>query len=75
MFVSILNASSSERGMSFVVHSGVRAISYSFLDFSLSFLSLLCPVYSPSVVGSFVLVDISFRLSRLRTTGPRSDVD
>ena len=32
-YVAILIASSSERGMSFVVHSGVRAISYSFLDF------------------------------------------
>ena len=56
--------------MSFVVHSGVRAMSCCLL-----LLSSLCPVCSPFTVGSFVLVDISFRWSRLSTTGPRSEVD
>ena len=56
--------------MSFVVHSGVQAISYCLL-----LLSLLCPVCSPFTVGSFVPVAISFRWSRLSTTGPRSEVD
>ena len=31
--------------------------------------------YSPFEVGSFVLVDIDFRLSRLSTTGSRSNVE
>ena len=75
MYVAILPASSSKRGMSIVMSSGGPDISsYCWLDVHFH----CCPRYvryaHRGADGSVVLVDISFRLSRLRVTGPRSVV-
>ena len=65
MYVAIFPASSSERGMNIVMHSGVQAISYCCL---LYFHGHCCPHFvryaDRGADGSFVLVDIVFRLSR-----------
>ena len=76
MCVAILPASSSKRGTSRVLRSGMPAISsYCLLDLHGHCSARFVRYAHRGAGGSFVLVDISFRLSRLSTTGPRSEVD